>query len=161
VKGKGERGWHPHGYCPVHLYSCGEGEGLADPLTSVFGILTLIIHLGALTIIFWALKYYDALVVVTASDSFNIVVGALSGLLVLQESNFPPLAPVNLALYVVAVLIIVLGLIWILVKPCSTTDEPMPQMVACYERCGVRPPDEHGEGRQPTLRRSKSRSART
>ena len=50
----------------------------------VFAPLTIAIHVVALAMLYFGLRRYEALLLVTTLDSFNILVGALSGSFVLQ-----------------------------------------------------------------------------
>ena len=50
----------------------------------VFAPLTIAIHVIALAMLYFGLRSYEALLLVTTLDSFNILVGALSGSFVLQ-----------------------------------------------------------------------------
>jgi len=118
--------------------TCGPDEGWDNPLTWGFGAMTAVIHIGAYLIIIWALKYYDALVVVTSSDAFTIVVGAVSGMLVLEEAQIPPLTPAGLACYICAIVVIVIGLSIILLrKHCIGDDGIIRTVAGCYQQCGV------------------------
>ena len=124
--------------------TCEAGEGWDNPLTWGFGTMTLVIHVGAYIIIIWALKFYDALVVVTTSDAFTIVVGAVSGLLVLEEAQIPPLSTAGLTCYIIAVVVITIGLSVIMWrKRCVKDDGILMPLALCYGGCGftMRDPD--------------------
>jgi len=79
----------------------------------LFSSLTIAIHLGALGMLYFGLRRYEALLLITTVDAFNILVGAVSGSVVLQEivGRSGWLA----AVFVLSVLIVLLGLITLVV----------------------------------------------